>query len=90
MLLAGRVTFLLDSLDQANPDPAGPVVHALRALLQGRWEKCRVWVSGRPYAFRIARAELQKMAGWQFIRIGQLDEPECRQLLETTQRPYAS
>jgi hypothetical protein len=23
---------------------------------------------------------------WQFLRIGPLDEPECRQLLETTRR----
>lgn len=92
MLLDGRVTWLLDSLDQADPDPKGPVVAAVRELIQGRWSRCRVWVSGRPYAFRIARPGLEAIAPqspWQFIRIGQLDEPECRQLLETSRRPDA-
>jgi len=89
-LTDGRVIFLLDSLDQANPDPAEDAVQALHGLMTGRWNKCRVWVSGRPYAFRIARPALERIDGkaaWQFFRIGQLDEPECRQLLETFHRP---
>jgi len=93
LLAAGRVTFLLDSLDQADPNPKGPVVAALRELVQGVWRRCRVWVSGRPYAFRTARpalAALEPNIHWQFLRIGQLDQPECRQLLETTERPGAS
>lgn len=91
MLTDGRITFLLDSLDQANPDPNGKAVKALVALLDGgKWKACRVWVSGRPYAFRMARKKLETLKGnppWQFLRIGQLDEPECRQLLETFRRP---
>lgn len=35
MLTDGRITFLLDSLDQANPDPNGKAVKALVALLDG-------------------------------------------------------
>lgn len=86
MLSQGRVTFLLDSLDQAQRD----VIPMLQRLVTGRWSQCRVWVSGRPYAFRIPSTEMQQMARdtpWQFLRIGRLDEPECRQLLETTKRP---
>lgn len=83
----GQIILLLDSLDQANPDPKGPAVRALKALDSGQWSKCRQWVSGRPYAFRVAEHALRKgqpNTTWQFIRVGQLDEPECRQLLETT------
>ena len=105
MLRTGRVIFLLDSLDQSDPDPASSVVKALRELCRGKWKACPVWISGRPYAFRIAsekRGDDPRNAGladldpastavdqavdqvsWQFIRIGALDEPETRQLLET-------
>lgn len=86
-LAAGCVTFLLDSLDQADPSPRGAVVQALAALMQGAWGGCRVWISGRPYAFETARAELEKMSKklpWQFLRVGQLEEAECRYLLETS------
>jgi predicted NACHT family NTPase len=89
MLTAGRVTFLLDSLDQANPDPKGADVQSLTALCQGAWKECPVWISGRPYAFQMAREKLESVNPqdpWRFLRIGPLDEPECRQLLETTQR----
>jgi hypothetical protein len=84
LLKAGRVTFLLDSLDQTDTAEA---LAALRELMQGIWGGNRVWVSGRPYAFRTAQSALQKMAGsltWQFIRIGELDVPECRFLLEAS------
>jgi predicted NACHT family NTPase len=90
LLAAGRVTFLLDSLDQSDPNPKGPVVAALRKLVEGVWRRCRVWISGRPYAFRTARPALQSLVpnlNWRFLRIGQLDEPECRQLLETAKPP---
>jgi hypothetical protein len=92
LLLEGRVTWLLDSLDQTDPAPEGDVMQALGRLVQGRWKRCRVWVSGRPYAFRIARTALEPIDPehpWQFLRIGQLDEPECRQLLERTRPPGA-
>ncbi|HEX4609319.1 MAG TPA: SUMF1/EgtB/PvdO family nonheme iron enzyme [Urbifossiella sp.] len=87
----GRIVLLLDSLDQAGPDPAGTAVNALMALLSvsGPWRGCRVWVSGRPYAFRRAGPTFQDChpnVSWQFVRVGQLDEPECRLLLETAGR----
>lgn len=85
LLTQGRVLFLLDSLDQADPSPNSPAVTALASLLHGRWVQCPVWVSGRPYAFRIAQPVLRKNIGehdWRFLRVGLLDEPECRQLLE--------
>jgi len=47
----------------------------------------------RAPSFRIARTALEKLEDnppWQFLRIGQLDEPECRQLLETFRRPGAA
>lgn len=91
LLADGRVTFLLDSLDQ-SPEPKA-TVDALINLLTGSWKQCRVWLSGRPYAFRSARERLENVEhspSWQFLRIGQLDEPECRQLLETFRRPGAA
>jgi hypothetical protein len=85
LLVEGRVTFLADSLDQATQ---GDPIEALKALMTGRWAKCRVWISGRPYAFRNNRSKLAELAtDWNFLRIGQLEEPECRQLLETFKRP---
>ena len=66
------------------------VVTALRELVRGVWRHCRVWISGRPYAFRTARPALEVLGPqiqWRFLRIGQFDQPECRQLLETAQRP---
>lgn len=82
MLRDGRVTFLLDSLDQAaayNP------CHALSVLTSGPWRNCRVWVSGRPYAFRDEQSKLQAMCEpwpWEFMRIGPLDEAEACQNIE--------
>lgn len=78
---AGRLLLLLDSLDQSD--------HAAKSLSM-RWLKflldtpCKVWVSGRPYAFKEAENELKSFChDWQFLRVGQLDEPEARQLIET-------
>ena len=86
----GKIILLLDSLDQGDPNPAGPAVRALKNLFTGSWSDCRIWVSGRPYAFRLAGSSLREgrpNAAWQFVRVGQLDEPECRQLVETTSLP---
>jgi predicted NACHT family NTPase len=82
----GRITLLLDSLDQAGADPDDAAVRALQALLGGVWAPCPIWVSGRPHAFKANRALFLDRAidRWQFVRVGQLDEPECRFLLEDT------
>jgi len=81
LLDAGRLLLLLDSLDQSD--------HAAKSLSM-RWLKfllatpCKIWVSGRPYAFKEAENELKSFChDWQFLRVGQLDEPEARQLIET-------
>ncbi len=86
----GRIVLLLDSLDQAGPDPKGPAVKVLRELLEGPWTNCRIWVSGRPYAFQVGGMALRHghpNVRWQFVRVGQLDHAECRQLLATTDLP---
>jgi hypothetical protein len=83
---------LLDSLDQADPSPKGSVVANLISLMKGPWGKCRIWISGRPYAFREADSALWSIAGqpaWQFFRIGPLDEPEACELVESVKRPTA-
>jgi hypothetical protein len=89
MLIAGRVIWLLDSLDQANPTPGEKDVQAIVRLCSGPWKECPVWVTGRPYAFRQASSALRSVDGgaWKFLRIGLLDEPEARQLVETGGRP---
>ena len=78
LISRGRITFLLDSLDQADRP------RAMDAILQLHRDapECRIWISGRPYAFRETEKSLRKMAHWQFLRIAPLEEPECRQLLE--------
>lgn len=89
MLKDGRVTFLIDSLDQADPSPNGTVVRNLISLMEGHYQKCRVWISGRPYAFREAASSLRSIPGqpaWQFFRIGPLDEPEACELVESARR----
>ena len=78
LIRQGRITFLLDSLDQADRPKA---IKAIRAL-HNNAAKCRIWISGRPYAFRETSTELREMCRWQFLRILPQDEPECRQLLE--------
>lgn len=81
----GRVTFLLDSLDQVSD--VGKAMEGLKKLATGRFKNCRIWISGRPYAFRgnsekSLREFVSNDEEWRFMRIGPLDEPECRQLLE--------
>lgn len=87
-IACGRLVLLLDGLDTADLDPVTGVLPALRNLLEDG--NCRVILSGRPYAFHHCRSHLQDMAinaDWQFLRIGPLAEPECRELLETVPRP---
>lgn len=86
MLRDGRVIWLLDSLDQTDPNPNGDALQGITALATGRYSACRIWVAGRPYAFRLARPGLAKLGGWQFLRIGELGEAECRHLLEVSGR----
>lgn len=86
LLKQGRILFLLDSLDEAGAAESGPAVIKLQSLLQNRWKQNPIWVSGRPYAFRAARTVLRQSdpdADWTFLRVGPLDEPEARQLVET-------
>lgn len=84
---AGRLTLLLDSLDQAGSHSDSATVTALTQLLQpgNLWARCPVWISGRPFAFEQARQLFHNEEGalqpWQFMRIGLLDEPEARFLL---------
>ena len=105
LLVQGRVTFLLDSLDQAGEKCIAPFEN-----LVATYPQCNYWISGRPYAFRNYAAKLRAVANkqsqklteeakkksknneietedevrirWQFFRIGPLEEPEARQLLE--------
>jgi hypothetical protein len=83
---AGRIVLLLDGLDQAGPAPRGQTMHAVANLLEAAdWRHCRIWLSGRPYAFHIAREILRDTCvpqTWQFVRVGLLDEAECRFLVE--------
>ena len=74
----GRITFLLDSLDQADRPKAIEAINALHKQAP----ECRIWISGRPYAFRETESQLRMMGDWQFLRIAPLEEAECRQLLE--------
>ncbi len=88
---SGRIIFLLDSLDQANHSQNSSTMQRLGELVNpilkpGRDSPCKVWISGRSYAFALAEVELRAMSAkkpWQFLRVGQLDEPEARQLMET-------
>lgn len=85
LLKQGRVLFLLDSLDEAGAWENSPAVAGLRALVTGRWAQNPVWISGRPYAFRATERFLCEMVPadhWTFVRIGPLNEPEARQLVE--------
>jgi formylglycine-generating enzyme required for sulfatase activity len=81
-LLYGRITFLLDSLDQAGPDPKGLFIPRLESLCTGIWKKCPIWVSGRPHAFEPNKRLF--FNGWQFYQVGQLDKAETRYLLDVT------
>ena len=84
---AGRITLLFDSLDQAGPTR---VVPALEELMSHHWAECRIWISGRPWAFRQASPILRNKhpnTPWQFVRVGQLLPPKCKFLLETIRRP---
>lgn len=87
-LTAGRVTFLLDSLDQAGAATDGPAMTALATLCRGPWSACPVWVSGRPAAFQGNRGFFVESPGpaWRLFRVGQLDEPEARELLDASRR----
>lgn len=94
LLKQGRVLFLLDSLDEAGASETGPAVIKLQSLLTERWRQNPVWLSGRPYAFRSVENVLRQSAperDWTFLRVGLLDEPEARQLVETSSfRPKSS
>ena len=82
----GQITLLLDSLDQAGARPEDPAIRSLQTLLSSVWSPCPIWVSGRPHAFEANRTLfLPSVNDWQFLRVGQLDEPECRFLLDETQ-----
>jgi predicted NACHT family NTPase len=89
LLKQGRVLFLLDSLDEAGAAENSPAITKLRQLISSTWKQNPVWVSGRPYAFRATERALREMspqADWNFVRIGPLNEPEARQLVETAGR----
>ncbi|MBL8889817.1 MAG: NACHT domain-containing protein [Planctomycetaceae bacterium] len=89
LLKQGRVLFLLDSLDEAGAWEDSPTMNKLKPLLSGHWKDNPVWISGRPYAFRATEKVLCEMvptAQWNFLRIGPLNEPEARQLIETAGR----
>lgn len=80
----GRVVLLLDGLDQAPPD--GAAVRCLRALLDDPlWRRCRIVVSGRPYALQRHWAELfdaELGFGWRFLQMDEFDEREQRVYLD--------
>lgn len=80
----GRITLLLDSLDQAGAAAKGKAVQTLAALIKSTWEDCPIWISGRPHAFEGNRLLFLEDPAqqWQFLRIGQLDPPECGFLLD--------
>lgn len=89
LLKQGRVLFLLDSLDEAGAAENSPAITKLKQLMNQTWQRNPVWVSGRPYAFRATEKVLCDMvpaAHWNFVRIGPLNEPEARQLVETAGR----
>lgn len=79
----GRLTLLLDALDQAPPD--GSAVRALRRLLQNPdWKGCRIIVSGRPYALQRHWSELFDASiepGWRFLQLDEFDEAQQRTFL---------
>ncbi|MEQ1831402.1 MAG: NACHT domain-containing protein, partial [Pirellula sp.] len=80
---SGRILFLVDSLDQADHTENSTGLSKLEKLIGSA---CKVWLSGRSYAFRDAKSTLLPMGKnhpWQFLRVGQLDEPEARQLIDT-------
>jgi predicted NACHT family NTPase len=81
----GEITLLLDSLDQAGPDPEDEAVLALNRLLDSEWQACPIWVSGRPHALaRNPNLFLDRGERWRFLRVGTLEEPESRFLLDAT------
>lgn len=89
LLKQGRVLFLLDSLDEAGAAENSPAITKLKQLVEHAWKQNPVWVSGRPYAFRATETVLCQMVPaekWNFVRIGPLNEPEARQLVETAGR----
>lgn len=89
LLKQGRVLFLLDSLDEAGAAENSPAITKLGQLMSQTWKQNPVWVSGRPYAFRATETALRQMVpveDWNFVRIGPLNEPEARQLVETAGR----
>lgn len=80
--VSGNILFLVDSLDQADHGEKSKGLSRLKELIEG---PCKVWLSGRSHAFRSAKETLYEMptSPWRFLRVGQLDEPEARQLIET-------
>ena len=74
----GRITLLLDSLDQAT----GNAKALARDLLTNPlWQRCPIAISGRPEAFyddwkRVIAEQEQDEIAWRFIRIEPLEERE--------------
>jgi formylglycine-generating enzyme required for sulfatase activity len=71
----GRLTMLLDGLDQA----AALRVNVLKALLDSmQWCTCPIWIAGRPHAFDAYWPSVFADPAWQFLRVEPLSAPVVR------------
>ena len=79
----GRLTLVLDGLDQAPPNNES--IATFKALLEDqRWHKCRVIVSGRPYALQCHSPTLFATAhgyNWRFVKVDEFDEVQQQECI---------
>ena len=78
----GRLVLLFDALDQAGSD--GATIRLLQSLLGDQhWNRCRIIVSGRPYALVRYRGELfsTPQIGWRYLQVDEFTETQRRAYL---------
>ncbi len=78
----GRLVLLFDALDQTRGD--GRALATLKHLFEdANWERCRIIVSGRPYALQRHWEQLfgNGTTDWRFLRLDEFDEAQQRQYL---------
>ena len=83
----GRITLLLDGLDHTIS--RGNIPTILSTLME-RWKNCPIWISGRPYAFKLGWETVFKHDQWKFVRVEPLARPEVRFYLTESVEPEKS
>ncbi len=81
---AGRITLLIDGLDQVMSDEE--MLEQIARLVQSPyWKACPIWVSGRPEAFRKEWIDMAGDCRWKVLRVEPFDAEQsgCFLRIET-------